>query len=156
MKKTMIALTGTIILLGAGETAIRDWDNPKDLALGERLFAKNCAVCHGKAGAGNGEDWKKKRSDGRFPPPPLNGTAHTWHHSPELLATIIAKGAATYGKAYSGWMPGFSKKLSDKERLAILKYIHSLWPEEIRSRYDEHFSGLLQIDLHMDYTPFTF
>ncbi len=139
IKQTMIALTGTIMLLGAGETTIGDWNNPKDLALGERLFAKNCAVCHGTAGAGNGEDWRKKRSDGRLPPPPLNGTAHTWHHDPQLLMTIIAKGGKTYGSTFAGWMPGFADKLSVKERAAILKYIHSLWPKEIRTRYDKHF-----------------
>ena len=133
-------LAGLLLFGGAASFATAGWDDPASIAKGEELFAKNCAVCHGVKAAGKpGVDWKKKLADGSFPPPPLNGTAHAWHHSPKLLDRIIAQGAKTYGDAYKGWMPGFEKKLDASDRLAILKYLHSLWPEEIRKRYDKHF-----------------
>ncbi len=116
------------------------WDDKQQIEQGRELFKKNCAVCHGLKGAGKpGLDWQKRLADGSFPPPPLNGTAHTWHHSPKLLDRIIAEGGKMYGKAYKGWMPAFGDRLNAKERLAIIKYLHSLWPKQIRKRYDEHF-----------------
>jgi len=117
----------------------RGWDDPEAVAKGEKLFAKNCASCHGVKASGPGVDWRKKTADGRFPPPPLNGTAHAWHPDPKLLGRIIAEGGKTYGDAYKGWMPAFGDKLDAKDRLAILKYLHALWPEEVRKRYDKHF-----------------
>ena len=39
--------------------------------------------------AGN-PDWKSGvDDDGQRLPPPLNGTGHTWHHSPDQLFQII-------------------------------------------------------------------
>ena len=55
---------------------------------GEAIFNKNCVSCHGSKGQGLAKDWKIKDENGYYPAPPLNGTAHTWHHSPsELLYT---------------------------------------------------------------------
>ncbi len=131
MEKLLLPL----LLIGfanAGES----WFYKEDIAAGEALFNKNCTVCHGKGGAGTVKDWRQKLPNGKLPPPPLNGSAHTWHHSPQLLDKIIRLGAKTYGSAYAGWMPSFEEKLSKKDRGNILKYIHSLWPERIRNDYD--------------------
>ena len=51
--------------------------------LGGKIFNNNCAVCHGQNASGPKGDWREKLADGSYPPPPLNGTAHTWHHSPK-------------------------------------------------------------------------
>ena len=115
------------------------WDDPEAIAKGEELFAKNCASCHGVKAVGPGVDWRKKTADGRFPPPPLNGSAHAWHHDPKLLDRIIAEGGKMYGKSYDGWMPAFGDRLEAADRLAIIKYLHSLWPEKVQKRYDKHF-----------------
>ena len=136
MKKALLILLSIFYVLNAQES----WYNKQDIKLGKRLFDKNCAVCHGKNAAGTVKDWRKKMSNGKMPPPPLNGTAHTWHHKPSLLDKIIQNGGKTYGKIYIGWMPSFKDKLNKKERLAILKYIHSLWPKEIRQRYDKFYN----------------
>ena len=119
--------------LSAGES----WYDKEDIALGKSLFDKNCVVCHGANATGTVVDWRKKMSNGKLPPPPLNGTAHTWHHKPALLDKIIQEGGETYGDSYKGWMPAFKDKLDAKERLAVLKYIHSLWPKKIQEGYDE-------------------
>ena len=36
-------------------------------------------------------------------------------------------------------MPAFADILSDDEIDAVLAYIKSLWPEEIRKKYDEQY-----------------
>jgi len=129
-----------IAALCASQLEAGGWSDPSDIANGKNLFAKNCAVCHGPAGIGpQSPALKVKRKDGKFQPPALNGTAHTWHHSPDLLRKIIAKGGTSYGKGYKGWMPVFEKTLTQKQRDDILKYLHSLWPDKIKRRYDENF-----------------
>ena len=122
-----------ISALSAGES----WYDKEDIELGKLLFDKNCAVCHGVNAAGKVADWRTKMSNGKLPPPPLNGTAHTWHHKPSLLDKIIQEGGESYDSSYKGWMPAFKDKLDAKERLAVLKYIHSLWPKKIQEGYDE-------------------
>lgn len=133
MKKYIILPIAAFSMLYSANS----WFDKDDIALGKKLFDKNCAVCHGINAAGKVKDWRVRLSNGKLPPPPLNGTAHTWHHSPSLLDKIIQEGGNAYGKAYKGWMPPFKDKLNKKERLAILKYIHSLWPKEIQKGYDE-------------------
>ena len=105
------------------------------VASGQQLFDSHCATCHGKAGQGLATDWRQRLPDGSFPPPPLNGTAHTWHHSPAVLLRTIDEG----GVALGGKMPGFKHKLSGLEKQAILDYIYSLWPKELKQKYDQHF-----------------
>ena len=70
-----------------------------------------------------------------FPPPPLNGTAHTWHHSPESLMNTIDNGGVKLG----GWMPAFKDQLNTTEKQAVLDYIYDLWPEEIQQKYNSRF-----------------
>ncbi|MDA7441141.1 cytochrome c [Candidatus Pseudothioglobus singularis] len=114
-----------------------DKDNSSDYAVltGEEIYNKNCLGCHGPNGQGLAEDWKVKDANGNYPPPPLNGTAHTWHHSPEQLLYTINKGGVEMG----GQMPAFENLLSKKEKQALIDYIYSLWPKEIQEKYDERF-----------------
>ncbi len=103
--------------------------------LGKLTFKKNCAQCHGVQGEGLNKDWKKRQANGMFPPPPLNGTAHTWHHSPESLMNTIDNGGVKLG----GWMPAFKDQLNTTEKQAVLDYIYDLWPEEIQQKYNSRF-----------------
>ena len=104
-------------------------------SLGESVYEKNCVGCHGPNGQGLAEDWKVKDANGNYPPPPLNGTAHTWHHSPEQLLYTINKGGTEMG----GQMPAFEKRLSKEEKQALIDYMYNLWPKEIQTRYDQKF-----------------
>ena len=133
MKYYILLPLMAVSALSAGES----WYDKEDIAVGKSLFDKNCVVCHGANASGTVANWRDKMSNGKMPPPPLNGTAHTWHHKPELLDKIIQEGGETYGKSYKGWMPAFKDKLDAKQRLNILKYIHSLWPKKIQQGYDE-------------------
>jgi len=133
---TLMMLTvGTVTTLQAG-----GWNDVQAISNGKVLFAANCASCHGPEGIDpQSTALQGKRKDGKLQPPALNGTAHTWHHAPDLLRKIIAKGGNSYGKGYMGWMPQFQSTLTQTQRDDILKYIHSLWPEKIKKRYDERF-----------------
>ena len=107
----------------------------KEVALGEAVFDKNCVSCHGKSAIGLTKNWKQTLPNGKYPAPPLNGSAHAWHHSPKLLLNTINNGGVKLG----GWMPGFKDKLSEKEKQATLDYLHSLWSKDIQQKYDRRF-----------------
>lgn len=109
----------------------------QSVQLGQATFEKNCVTCHGVEAQGITKDWKQKMPNGKYPAPPLNGTAHTWHHSPQTLLMTINNG----GVALGGWMPGFKEKLDQAEKQALLDYIYSLWPESIKQKYDQRFKA---------------
>ena len=100
--------------------------DPVEYTRGARLYQLNCASCHGKNAEGT-PDWRKTEDDGMFPPPPLNGTGHTWHHPTKVLVNLIKNGTARIG----GKMPAWKDKLSDQEIKAILTWIKAQWPDEI-------------------------
>lgn len=110
-----------------GQTAMieRNFD-PAQVARGQAIFQQNCAVCH-EANAEATPDWRKPLENGRYPPPPLDGTAHAWHHSTEELKRFILKG----GPPGEGRMPGWEDKLTEQEIDDILVWIKSLWPDEV-------------------------
>jgi len=101
------------------------WYTQSQVVAGEKVFRENCAVCHGNNAQGTG-DWKKPLADGSYPPPPLNGSAHTWHHSMSILKRVINQGGIPLG----GKMPAFQDKLSDEEVKAVIAYFQSKWSSE--------------------------
>jgi mono/diheme cytochrome c family protein len=107
------------------EQVTRNFD-PAQIARGQSIFRKNCAGCHGQNAEGT-PDWRKPLENGRYPPPPLDGTAHAWHHSTEELKRFILNG----GPPGEGRMPGWAGILEDQEIDDILVWIKSLWPDEI-------------------------
>lgn len=125
----------TIILLVGCSPEEKNSNIDSISSLGESVFNKNCVSCHGVKGQGLATDWKVKDSNGNYPPPPLNGTAHTWHHSPEQLLYTINKGGTEMG----GQMPAFENQLTEEEKKALIDYMYSLWPKEIQVKYDDRF-----------------
>jgi len=97
--------------------------NPEQLARGANLFLNNCASCHGAEAQGT-LNWQKKGVDGKFLPPPLNGTGHTWHHPKTALKYTIKNGTRRIG----GNMPGFSDKLNDVQIEDVLTFLQEKWP----------------------------
>jgi mono/diheme cytochrome c family protein len=96
------------------------------LATGEKIYRENCVKCHGNNAEGDPQ-WRKVGPDGRYPPPPLNGTGHSWHHSRAVLRDIIKNGSPTG----QGNMPAWGGKLSDAQIEALVSYIQSLWPDDV-------------------------
>ncbi len=125
----------TIILLVGCSPEEKNSNIDSMASLGESVFNKNCVSCHGVKDQGLTTDWKVKDANGNYPPPPLNGTAHTWHHSPEQLLYTINKGGTEMG----GQMPAFENRLTEEEKKALIDYMYSLWPKEIQVKYDDRF-----------------
>jgi mono/diheme cytochrome c family protein len=102
------------------------WYAPDDVARGGAIYARHCAACHG-AGASGAGDWRKRGPDGRFPPPPLDGSAHTWHHPIAALLQQIRHGAP----GGSGNMPGFAETLTEEDALHVIAWFQDRWRDEI-------------------------
>ncbi len=108
--------------------------SPEQLALGRNLYGENCAACHGAELEGQA-NWRARDSNGLLPAPPHDETGHTWHHSDQQLFEITKRGtAALVGSNYQTAMGPFAEVLSDDEIRAVLAYIKSRWPENIRAR----------------------
>jgi mono/diheme cytochrome c family protein len=108
------------------------WYTATQVAAGAALYGQHCAVCHGADGSATAA-WRTPDTNGHYPPPPLNGTAHAWHHPLSVLEATIADG----GQPFGGVMPGFAALLPRDERLAIVAWIMSLWPDDIYMRWRE-------------------
>ncbi len=106
------------------------WYSPQQVESGSKLYQQHCAQCHGKRAEGTA-DWKTPLTDGSFPPPPLDGSAHTWHHGLPLLQRTIREG----GAAYDGKMPPFAHTLNADKVDAIIAWFQSLWSDEIYNRW---------------------
>jgi mono/diheme cytochrome c family protein len=105
---------------------------PVQLAQGEKLYQENCASCHGVKAEGD-VSWRQPNADGNFPPPPLNGTGHAWHHSAEVLKSVIREGSLG-GK---GTMPGWAGELSEQEMDAVISWFQSLWDKQVYATWYE-------------------
>ena len=110
---------------------VERWNSAEQVVLGREVFAQNCAVCHGTEAQGIVSDWREKLDDGSFPPPPLNGSAHAWHHPQEVLLRVIDYG----GEAMGGKMPAFIDALGQGEKLAAIAYFQSFWADEIYQQW---------------------
>ena len=105
--------------------------------LGADLYARHCSSCHGASLEGQ-SNWRKRLPDGSFPAPPHDETGHTWHHPDSVLFTTTKFGGqATAPPDYPSKMPAFSAVLSDDEIRAVLAFIQSRWPLEVRRLQEE-------------------
>ncbi len=121
----------------AGRVVLRP-DDGAITVLGQRIYAARCAACHGANLEGQ-PNWRQRDAQGRLPAPPHDTTGHTWHHPDELLFRItkvgVAKAAGLPG--YDSAMPAYEGVLTDDEIIAVLSWIKSRWPAEVRSKHDE-------------------
>ena len=103
-----------------------------EITTGQKVYEQNCEECHGVKAIGEDPENPGGTLDIA---PALNGKAHTWHHPPVFLFQKIKNKIVNK----SSPMPRFADILSDDEVNAVLAYIKSLWPEDIRKQYDEQF-----------------
>jgi len=105
MKPILITFFTTYLIavsLGALGAENRGYDTAL-LEQGKAVFQTNCAVCHGDNAQGTVSNWQQRDENGKLPPPPLNGTAHTWHHPIGGLAHTIKKGTLSIGGSMPAW-----------------------------------------------------
>jgi mono/diheme cytochrome c family protein len=110
----------------------------KALALGEVTYKAQCASCHG-AGLEGQPDWRTRGANGLLPAPPHDASGHTWHHPDETLFRITKYGVAKAAglKDYASSMPVYDGVLSDEEIIAVLSWIKSRWPAQVREKHDQ-------------------
>lgn len=113
-------------------------DDRQIVTQGAEIYTQNCAVCHGSNLEGQVENWQSPGADGLLPAPPHDETGHTWHHGDALLFAITKYGVAEAANLtdYQSAMPAYEGILSDDEIIAVLSYIKSTWPDEIRAGHD--------------------
>lgn len=119
-------LTGAAILGGvlAGAALWSDRAGGANLpsaeivATGASLYAESCASCHGAAGAGFAR--------AGVPAPPLDGSAHSWHHSDTQILGLIRDGGSI--------MPPVGRDWTDAQRTAVLTYVKTRWEPWQRER----------------------
>lgn len=107
--------------------------DPEQIRRGRQVFEANCQECHGPGGKGQGGDWRERRPNGMFPPPPLDDSAHAWHHPTAILKRSIRNGSPP------GWgdMPAWEGKLTEAQIDDVVVYIKSLWSPEVYRHWTE-------------------
>lgn len=110
------------------------WYSDEQVKLGKELFRQNCAACHGQEAEAT-PNWKQTDANGNYPPPPLNGSAHAWHHDLNLLRRTVREGGAKLG----GQMPGFEGRLDAAQIDSVIAFFQSKWPDDIYQRWAGRF-----------------
>lgn len=92
---------------------------PSVMEMGRKIYARQCAVCHGEEGAG-------------FPPemPPLAGNQSITMASPVNPIRMVLNGGYAPGTRKNPrphGMPPFSHMLNDEEVAAVVTYIRVAW-----------------------------
>ncbi len=87
------------------------------LAVGTALYQNSCATCHGADGEGAVQPG--------IPAPPLDGSAHSWHHSDSQIIGLMRDGGAQ--------MPAVGAAWSDDEVEAVIAYVKTRWAPWQRS-----------------------
>jgi mono/diheme cytochrome c family protein len=87
------------------------------LARGRRLYAANCALCHGAGGRGDGAAGANLNPS----PPDLTWTMRMPMAQDDFLYWTIAEGGAQFGSA----MPAYKSALKPDEIWSIVSALHS-------------------------------
>lgn len=136
----VLFLIGAIVVAQwSGRKPLADPEDAEQVARGKPVYERLCASCHGAMLEGQ-PNWQEKLPTGRMPAPPHDALGHTWHHPDSVLFGITKHGLVPGRYAppkYESDMPPFGAVLSDEEIWAVLAYIKSSWPREIRKAQQE-------------------
>jgi mono/diheme cytochrome c family protein len=130
----VLAMGGFAVWIISRTEATQPDPNSQSLvARGKTIYAQHCASCHGANLEGQ-RNWRERLPNGHLPAPPHDATGHTWHHSDKQLFEMVKKGTAGIVPGYETDMPAYTGVLTDADIWALLSYIESTWPPDIRER----------------------
>jgi mono/diheme cytochrome c family protein len=128
-----LLLAGSLMLVACQPSAppapaapARPAVEPALLTRGQALYTQHCAACHGDRAQG-AFAWERPGADGKYPAPPLDGSAHAWHHPTAQLKQTIREGTLKLG----GNMPAWKGKLTEADTQAVIAWFQSTWPDPI-------------------------
>ena len=89
------------------------------IAAGKKLYASNCASCHGDTGQGDG------RAGKQLSPPPANLVDATWIHGSTdgEIFLVIRDGVKDTG------MKAFGSRMTTHQMWDVLNYLRSIGPD---------------------------
>lgn len=129
----VVGLAGMLVADATpGEEPPQRWYTREHVVRGAVVYTDHCAVCHGKNAEGT-ENWRQRNADDKFPPPPIDGTAHAWHHPIRVLGAQIKFGAP----GGRGSMPGFADKLTDQQIVDVIAWFQDKWPDRIYAAWQD-------------------
>ena len=117
---TMVGITLTVVVIAGLIEFVDDAassGNPvkstgESIAVGRSLFLRNCSVCHGDTGRGDGP------LAATLDVPPTDFRVHIPFHSDEFFFLVMTNG-------FGNVMPSFGDQLSEEERWHILNFLQS-------------------------------
>jgi len=133
----LLSVSATAAALLLAPTAQRpvhfaDAENAAVVIEGKRLYAGECANCHGRRLQGQ-LLWQVRDQYAGRRAPAHDQTGHTWQHSDEDLFHITKFGRfPTTPPTVDSFMPAFGQALTDEEILATIAYIKATWPLGLR------------------------
>ncbi len=112
-------------------------DNAAVVQRGAAVYDAHCAACHGAQLQGQ-PNWRERGADGLLPAPPHDASGHTWHHPDEVLFRLTKHGVARAARLpdYRTAMPVYEGLLGDDDIVAVLSWIKSRWPADVRERQE--------------------
>ena len=122
-----IADTGvSVISKNGGETWASFENNekftPASVAKGAAIFEESCQSCHGERGVGERPEDMYAKDEFGFVAPPLDDSAHGWHHSDQGIVKSILDGSERNER-----MIAWRDMLSHTDAENLVAYIKSLW-----------------------------
>lgn len=107
-------------------------EDAQRLVAGRRIYATQCAACHGPHGEG-APAWDQPNDAGELPAPPHNAEGHTWKHADAMLYRIVKSGwRDPFNKTSRMTMPAFETVLTPAEMRDVIDYLKTMWTPEQR------------------------
>jgi mono/diheme cytochrome c family protein len=149
-RRTIAICTVAVVLTASGgglwfwpilsdEARLRaDPEDIRQVALGDKVYRTHCAACHGAKLEGQ-PNWRERKPDGKLPAPPHDETGHTWHHADDQMFRLTRLGVKPplAPEGYQSDMPSFEGVLTGPQIWAVLAFIKSKWPIDIRDRQEQ-------------------
>lgn len=105
------------------------WFTNAQLARGKTIYDLNCTECHGERGQGNYGKGGRATTQATAPSA-LNGSGSIVEQSLTDMVGAIDRG-------FDPGMPAFKKLLTNEEKLLVIAYYQTFWPQESYDRWAE-------------------